>query len=229
VNNQLLEVDSVICSINGKHLLTDVSLQCRQGEIIGILGRNGSGKSTLLKIIFGTQRAENSWIRINAKVYSQPFKAGNLISYLPQFNYLPTSISIRKTISIFLPDRKQREALFHDAHVQKHLHKKVGQLSGGELRYLQILLLLHLNTPFLLLDEPFSGIEPLYRDEIKKLLISHKKDKGIMITDHDYKNIIDVSDSLKLIANGVCNHIKEVRQLERWNYIPSGTFDEETH
>ena len=226
MSKAILEVDSVICGFGDQHLLTDVYLKCQPGEIIGILGRNGCGKSTLLKVIFGTQSAQNSWVRINGKVYAQPFKS-QLINYLPQHNCFPRAISLQKIISLFIPSKNRREALYKNAHFEKHLHKTIGELSGGESRYCQILLLLELNAPFLMLDEPFSGIEPLFREEIKSLLLSYKQHKGIIVTDHDYRNILEVSDSVKLIVNGVCKHIKQVEELERWNYVPQGTFDKE--
>ena len=222
----ILEVDSVICGFGDRNLLTDVYLKCQPGEIIGILGRNGCGKSTLLKIIFGTQSAQNSWVRINGKVYAQAFKS-QLINYLPQHNCFPRSISLQKIIALFIPDKKRREALYSNVHFEKHLGKKIGELSGGESRYCQILLLLELNAPFLMLDEPFSGIEPLFREEIKSLLLSYKQHKAIIITDHDYRNILEVSDSIKLLVNGVCKHIKHVDELERWHYVPPGTFTDD--
>lgn len=112
-----------------------------------------------------------------------------------------------------------------DPHISKHLNKTATELSGGELRYFQVLLLLNLKSDFVLLDEPFSSVEPIYKEKIKDLIRNHKEEKGFIITDHDYRNVIDPCDELRLIVNGVCKYVKEVNQLEEWGYIPEGIFN----
>lgn len=221
----LLEVDSVIVSFDDRKVLGDCHLQCETGDVIGILGRNGCGKSSLLKIIFGTLYTYDKFIRINGKVYDQPYKRGNLVAYLPQHDFLPKNISIGTIINIFVPDKSGTEKIKNDSRLKHHLKKRVSQLSGGELRYLEIMLLVNLDVKFVLLDEPFSKVEPLYKEVIINLINEYRSTKGFIITDHDYSNIIAASDSLILIADGACKPVRALAELEQWGYVPAVTFE----
>src|SRR5688500_8130139 len=186
----ILEADSILHSFGSRSLLSDVYLRCQTGEITGLLGRNGSGKSTLLKIIFGSLPADNKHIRIDGNIYHQPFQH-QLIGYLPQDAFLPANVSLHRIVDIFIPSKANRSRIKENERINPHLKKPVNQLSGGEVRYFELLLLLHLDAPFLLLDEPFSGIEPIYKEHIKTLLRTYRKEKGFIITDHDYRHIIE--------------------------------------
>ncbi|MTI32554.1 ATP-binding cassette domain-containing protein [Xanthovirga aplysinae] len=218
-----LEVDSVILNFGERQILNDVYLKCSTNEIIGLLGRNGCGKSSLLKIIFGTQFTYDKNIRIDKKPYDRPCLKGNLVAYLPQHEFLPQSTSIKKIIEMFIRNRQKRINLIEDEVIHKHLDKKVYELSGGELKYLEVLLLFSLDVKFVLLDEPFSGLSPLHKDKIKALLNANKHEKGVIITDHDYRNILEVSDRIFLINDGACKPIQNPQELEIL-YVPEGTF-----
>ena len=185
-----LEISGIIKQFKTRTLLSDVYIKCRTGEVVGILGRNGSGKSTLLQIIFGTMPTENKTIRINNTTYPHPYLNGKLISYLPQQNFLPKHLGIKKLVDVFIDDKEVRSRILSDKRIANHIDKNVAALSDGELRYLEILLVISLPVRFVLLDEPFSGIEPIYKEMIKELVNCHKQDKGFLITDHDYRNII---------------------------------------
>jgi ABC-type lipopolysaccharide export system ATPase subunit len=220
-----LEISGIIKQSESRLLLSDVYLKCKTGEIVGLLGRNGSGKSTLLQIIFGTMSAENKMIRINGSIYARPYLEGSQISYLPQKSFLPKVLNIRKLVNIFIEDKDARETILRDERVAKYLHKRASSLSAGELRYLEILLVINLPVRFVLLDEPFLGIEPLYRDLIKELVNTYKKNKGFLLADHDYRNVIEISDTIYLIDQGVCRKITNYRtELETYKYLPKGTF-----
>lgn len=220
----LLEVDSVMISFDDRKILTDCYLKCETGDVIGILGRNGCGKSSLLKIIFGTLFTYNKFIRINNKVYNQPYKHGNLIAYLPQHDFLPKNISIQKIIHIYISTKTGREKIINDSRLKNHLKKRISELSGGELRYFEIMLLVNHDVKFIMLDEPFAKVEPLYKELIINLIREYCSTKGFIITDHDYTNIIAASDRIILITNGVCKPIKALVELEQWNYVQTGTF-----
>ena len=220
----LLEVDSVIISFDERKILRGCYLKCETGDIIGILGRNGCGKSSLLKIIFGTLFTYNKFIRINQKVYTHPYKHGNLIAYLPQHDFLPKNISIRKIVNIYISSLSGRKKIIDDMRLKNHLNKRIDELSGGELRYLEILLLVNLEVKFILLDEPFAKVEPLYKEVISNLIRESRSTKGFIITDHDYRNIIETSDRLILITDGVSKPIDKLIELEEWGYVPTGTF-----
>ena len=218
-----LEVDSVILNFGERQILNDVYLKCTTNEIIGLLGRNSCGKSSLLKIIFGTQFTYDKNIRINKKPYDRPCLKGNLVAYLPQHGFLPQSVSIRKIIDLFIRDKQRRINVADDEAICGHLDKRVYELSGGELKYLEVLLLFNLDVKFVLLDEPFSGLSPIFKDKIKALLYACRLEKGVIITDHDYRNILEVSDRIFLITNGVCKPIHNPEELE-FLYVPEGTF-----
>jgi len=221
----LLEVDSVMIAFDDRKILSDCFVRCETGDVIGILGRNGCGKSSLLKIIFGSLFTYNKFIRINGKVYEQPYKHGNLVAYLPQHDFLPKNISIRRIIDIYITANAGREKIKNDTRLKNHLSKRISELSGGELRYLEIMLLVNLDTKFILLDEPFSKVEPLYKEVIISLLKEYRSTKGFIITDHDYRNIIEASDRIILITGGACKPIVDLTELEFWNYVPNGTFN----
>jgi len=220
----LLEIDSVVKSFDMHVVLTDIYLKCQTGDIISMLGRNGTGKSTLLKILFGTLQADRKFIRIDGKVYNQPYKTINEICYLPQDSFLPKHMSIEKTIELYLGKDKVQNFL-EDSILQKLNTSKIAHLSGGELRYLEIKLLLQTDCKFLLLDEPFNGVSPILVGEIKKLILKTSEFKGIILTDHDYRNVLDVANQFCLIYDGGIKKIDDKQELVRWGYIPEARPD----
>lgn len=193
--SSLLEADSIRKSFGDKQVLTDVAIKCRPGDIIGLLGRNGSGKSTLMKIIFGTLFTDYKFIRINDRVLSQPFKSKHTISYLPQDNFLPKNITVEKVVEIYSENSNQAKFL-DDEVLSKVTRTKIGNLSGGESRYLEVKLLLNLESDFILLDEPFNGISPLHVESVSKMIRDISTKKGIILTDHDYRNVLDVANKI---------------------------------
>ena len=217
--SNLLEIDSVVKSFDMHVVLTDIYLKCRTGDIIGMLGRNGTGKSTLMKILFGTLRDDTKFIRIDGKVYNQPYKTINEICYLPQDSFLPKHLSIEKTIELYL-GKNQVQNFLEDPILKKLNTSKISYLSGGELRYLEIKLLLHTDCKFILLDEPFNGVSPILVGEIKKLILKTSEFKGIILTDHDYRNVLDVANQFCLIYDGGIKRIDDKEELVRWGYIP---------
>jgi lipopolysaccharide export system ATP-binding protein len=217
--SDLLEVDSIRKDFGLNQVLTDISLRCKPGDIIGLLGRNGSGKSTLLKIIFGTLYTNDKFIRINNSILNQPFKTKNIIAYLPQDNFLPKNITVIKTIEIYF-ESKSRQDFLDDDVLSKVLNTKIRNLSGGESRYLEVKLLLNRDSLFVLLDEPFNGISPLHIDLIKKMITEKSLVKGIILTDHDYRNVLDVANRYYLLFDGGLKPIKNREDLIDWGYVP---------
>lgn len=215
-----LHVDSVMQRFGERQLLTDVFLSCNTGEIIGLLGSNGSGKSTLLKIIFGAQKANRRFVKIDDEVLKTLKANKSRIAYLPQDNFLPNHIKIRTLISLFCKKAERQKISSHKL-VEPMLHKKVKQLSGGERRLLELFLILHTEAQFVLIDEPFNGIAPVYKDEIKDLIKTQTKTKGFIITDHDYRNVIDLATSIVLLKDGNTKPIKNSEELEQFGYLPS--------
>jgi ABC-type multidrug transport system ATPase subunit len=223
MNTHVLEADSIIATIEGRKILSDVYLRCQSGEVVGVLGRNGAGKSTLLKLIFGTLPTEDRSIRIDGNVIQTPYLRGKWIAYLPQQGFLPKNIPIGKIVRLFV-DEERRKKVLTDERIRPHLRKRIKELSGGEQRYLEILLLVNLKVKFVLLDEPFSGIEPLYQDKVMDLINEYRPEKGFIVTDHVYKKIIGISDKLLLIDQGKTIPITKPEELEQFSYVPRGTF-----
>jgi ABC-type lipopolysaccharide export system ATPase subunit len=217
--SNLLEVDSIRKEFGTNQVLTDISLKCQPGDIIGLLGRNGSGKSTLLKIIFGTLNTDYKFIRINDSILNQPFKTKNTIAYLSQDNFLPKNITVQDVVEIYSDDLDQKGFL-EDEVLSKVLRTKIRNLSGGESRYLEVKLLLNLDTLFVLLDEPFNGISPLHVELIKKMIIDKSLKKGILLTDHDYRNVLDVANKYYLLFDGGLKSVKTQQDLIDWGYVP---------
>ena len=214
-----MHVDSVIKSFGTRQVLTDVFLSCSQGEILGLLGRNGAGKSTLLKIIFGSLFADRKFVKIGDKIINGVFDNRNLVKYLPQNHFLPNHIKVITIIALFC-DKENASQIKDNDLIKPMLDKKTYQLSGGEKRLLEILLIIHSNARYILIDEPFNGIAPIYKEDIKNLIREHSKNKGFIITDHDYRNILDVATRIVLIHDGGTKQIKNEDELKHWGYIP---------
>jgi ABC-type multidrug transport system ATPase subunit len=219
-----LHIDSIRKSYYDKLVLSDIFLSCRQGEIVGLLGRNGSGKSTLLKIIFGIESAENKFFRVDNKVLKSFADSSKLINYLPQDNFLPKEIKVQNIIKLFLP-KKRRTQLVKNVFIKPLLQKKFKVLSGGEKRILEVLLLLNSEADFILLDEPFNGVSPIIRDHIMKIINDEKPNKGFIITDHDYANVLKVSDRILFLNNASLKEITEKKELIKHGYLTKTTYN----
>ncbi|WKN44745.1 ATP-binding cassette domain-containing protein [Tunicatimonas pelagia] len=214
-----LRADSIIKSFGIKQVLTDVFVSCKTGEIVGLLGRNGSGKSTLLKIIFGSLSADSKMVKVDHKIIRKVSDSHRYINYLPQDGYLPSHLKIANIINIVC-EPTQAEIVKSHRLVVPLLNKTSKQLSGGERRVLEILLIVYSYSKFSLLDEPFNGIAPIYKDEIKDIIQEQSKEKGFIITDHDYRNVLDIATKVILIHDGGTRVMKDTNELAEWGYLP---------
>jgi len=222
--HSILEIDSVLKSFNGRRILSDIYLKCETGDIIGMLGRNGSGKSTLLKILFGAMPGDYAYIKIDGIIYSKPFKTPGLISYLPQHPFLLEHLSVKQTADIYL-DGIGVEHFLDDSLLGKLTQNKIAELSGGESRYLEIKLLLNMPSRFVLLDEPFNGVAPIMIDQLKIMITRHAQNKGIILTDHDYNNVLDVANKYCIVYDGGIKPIENKSDLVRYNYLTVNSLD----
>lgn len=222
-----LHVDSVRKTYSGKAILSDVFLSCNIGEIKGLLGRNGSGKSTLLKIIFGVEKSDDKFIRAANKVVKNVSDSKNLIQYLPQENFLPNKVKIKSLIQLFLGKENSNEVLTNE-YIKPLLNKFNQDLSGGEKRIIEILLILHSNTKFILLDEPFNGLSPVLKNYIIEYIQKSKLQKGIIITDHDYTNVIQLADKILYLRDGVLKEISSQNDLVKLGYLSMQAYEDLT-
>lgn len=222
MTKNVLEVDSVQKQFEGKIILSDVYLKCETTDIIGLLGRNGSGKSTLLKIIFGIVSADFKFVRIDGMVKAKTSDLLNEISYLPQDNFIPNVFSVKKAIKLSI-DRDKRSEFYADDMIQSMLDKTINHLSGGELRYLEIKLILFNPSNFVLLDEPYNGLSPLMIEQVNILILDNSRHKGIIITDHNYENVIKIATKLILMKEGKAHHLKSKNELIEKGYLSAGS------
>jgi ABC-type multidrug transport system ATPase subunit len=213
----ILKTDSVHLEFDGRKILQDIYLDCRQGEVVGLLGRNGCGKSSLLRVIFGSLKPTYKHVSIDDKHIYKGYDDGR-VAYLPQHNYLPQNIKIQSLAGTII-DPQFTDEFTSLSFYQVHHHKKPGQLSGGELRQLETLMCIYSRADFILLDEPFTHVSPVQAEMFKGIIRKCAKVKGIIVTDHQYYNILDVADRIVLITDGSTKAINSPDDLIRHGYI----------
>jgi len=212
----ILEVDSVILEFNSKKILTNVYMKSETGKVTGLLGRNGTGKSCLMKIIYGELVPNDKSIRINGYSIYSKYRNPNEIRYLPQCQFIPKSLTIKRIFEDFELDFFD---FTNEFPAFEKFHKaKFKNLSGGEQRILEIYSILVSKTKFCMLDEPFSQVMPLHVETIKNLILREKKNKGIILTDHLYKYLIDICDNIYVINEGKTYLTKSLQDLETLGY-----------
>jgi len=212
----LLEIDSVILEFDSRRILQDVYLKSETGKVTGLLGRNGTGKSCLMKIMFGELIPNDKSIRINGNSLYTSYRSPKDLRYLPQNRFIPGSFTIRRVFNDFKLDFSDLVANFPE--LEKYYKSKLINISGGERRILEIYTILVSQTKFCMLDEPFSQVMPIHADKIKKIILREKSNKGIIITDHMYKYIIDISDDLYIISDGKTHLTKGIEDIEKLGY-----------
>lgn len=214
----ILEVDGIQKKYGERVILSDVYLKCETSQIIGLLGRNGSGKSTLLKIIFGIISAPNKCIRIDSISKNNESSLLSEVSYLSQEQFIPNHLTVKKAVTLSVD--KQKITFFNkDEFIQSILDKRISHLSSGELRYLEIKIVLSNPSKFVLLDEPYNGLSPLMVDQVNEMILKNSAEKGIIITDHNYKNVINISSKIILIKDGKTHYVKHNAELVEKGYL----------
>lgn len=212
-----LEVDSVLKSFGEKTILADVYLCCRPGDIIGLFGRNGTGKSTLFNIIFGTLRADRCFVRINGKVIKGSAYESKLLAYLPQHNFLPAYLTVKQVVELYTP-KGEYNKFMGDRFLFKVRNSKIGHLSGGEIRYLEIKLILYCKAPYILLDEPFNGLSPIAAEEIRHHIAEAAQTKGIVLSDHNFREVHKIVNRILLLDDCYLKEVKEKEELIPYGY-----------
>jgi lipopolysaccharide export system ATP-binding protein len=210
----VLRAERLTKSYNNRVVVRDLSLEVRAGEIVGLLGRNGAGKTTTFQMIVGLVRPDSGGIFLDGTDISRMTtcnRANHGVTYLPQegSTFLKASVEDNlKLILEFLPyTRPERREIGRGLLGELGLLDLVGQsadsLSGGERRRLEIARALVLNPKFLLLDEPFTGIDPLTIIELQKIILRLRdKGIGIVLTDHNVRDTFKVVNRACIIDEG---------------------------
>lgn len=214
-----LHIDSITKSFGKKDILKDIYFSCETGNICGLLGRNGSGKSTLFQIIFGTIKGDTQYIKLNDIILKNQSDRKNRIAYLPQHSFLPKNIKIKNLIDLFCA-KENNTKITQSKFIQPFLNEIPNTLSGGELRIVEVLLIIYSKAEFILLDEPFHSLSPKTVTEIKTI-IKQQTDKGFIISDHQYHDVLDISDNIFLLSDTHLKPIKDFTELKRFNYLPT--------
>ncbi|MCS3532718.1 ATP-binding cassette domain-containing protein [Chryseobacterium sp. JUb7] len=214
-----LHVDSISKSFGDKKILQDIYLSCDTGKIVGLLGRNGAGKSTLLKMIFGTVKGDSQFIRINDKVLQHQMDRKGKIAYLPQYSFIPKGVKIKNLIYLFC-NKENTEKLLQLSIIKPFINEYSRNLSGGEKKIIEALLIIYSDAKFILLDEPFNALSPKMTQEIQKHIQEQSKEKGIIISDHRYQEVLGISDDIYLLSNTYLKQIKDLKELQQYNYLP---------
>ena len=211
----VLRASNLAKSYKQKKVVIDVSLEIRSGEIVGLLGPNGAGKTTCFYMIVGLVNADNGRITIDSQdISALPMhgRARKGIGYLPQEASVFRKLSVRDNIMAILETRKslsraerltKLENLLEEFHIT-HIRDSLGMaLSGGERRRVEIARALAMEPAFILLDEPFAGVDPISVSDIKQI-IRHLRDKGIgvLITDHNVRETLDICENAYIVSGG---------------------------
>ena len=211
----VLEARNLAKSYAKRPVVKDVSLSVKQGEIVGLLGPNGAGKTTCFYMIIGLVGQDGGSVTVDGiDITGLPMhgRAQRGLGYLPQEPSIFRKLSVENNILAILEtraelsrqERNQRlEELLHEFHIS-HLAKNIGMsLSGGERRRVEIARALAADPQFILLDEPFAGVDPISVNDIKNI-IRHLRDKGIgvLITDHNVRETLDICEHAYIIGEG---------------------------
>jgi lipopolysaccharide export system ATP-binding protein len=210
----VLEVKHLKKKYRDRTVVDDVSLYVQEGEIVGLLGPNGAGKTTTFRMLLGFIKPDQGNIFLNDEditelpVYERARKG---ISFLPQESSIFKDLTVWENIVMFLEfqtdDRveikEKAESLLNEFGILHLRDQKASTLSGGERRRLEIARSLIINPSFLLLDEPFAGVDPVSVQDINHLIKDLiKRDIGIVVTDHNVRETLKITDRAYILAHG---------------------------
>ncbi len=209
-----LKASNLVKEYKKRTVVNNVSLNLKQGEIVGLLGPNGAGKTTTFYMICGVVKPNDGEIEFDREfITNLPMyrRARMGIGYLPQEPSIFRKLTVRENIMAILQfmklDKIEREekceSLMKEFHISKLRDSKGYMLSGGERRRTEIARCLASDPKFILLDEPFAGIDPLASEEIMKIIVKLKDKRiGVLITDHNVHETLSIVDRAYILIDG---------------------------
>lgn len=211
----MLRAKHLAKSYKQRQVVKDVSVEIARGEIVGLLGPNGAGKTTCFYMVVGLVAADAGTVSIDeTDVTHFPVhrRAHNGLAYLPQDSSIFQTLSVEDNIRAILQTRKELsysareeklEALLDEFHIQHIRHNLGRSLSGGERRRTEIARTLATDPNYILLDEPFAGVDPISVNDIK-LVIEHLRARGIgiLLTDHNVRETLDICAKAYIVSEG---------------------------
>lgn len=211
---QGLKTTDLVKSYKKREVVKKVSIDVKRGEIVGLLGPNGAGKTTTFYMVVGLTRPDSGQVLLDGEDvthYPMHLRAGRGMSYLPQEPSVFRNLTVEENIVAVLEtqplsgfDRKKKaRALLRELNILHIKNAMAYSLSGGERRRVEISRALATSPVFILLDEPFAGIDPIAVSDIQTI-ISHLKSKGIgvLITDHNVRETLSITDRAYIINEG---------------------------
>src|SRR5699024_5600170 len=214
---KILETDSVLLEFGLRKILTNIYIKLETGKVVGLLGRNGAGKSCLMKVTYGSLSCTSKSVRLNKKTFLSAFKHPECLQYLPQFYFVPGQLKVKRVFSDFELDFDTFLKNFPDFDDKYTIRMR--NLSGGQRRLIEVYMMVKSQTDFVLLDEPFSHIMPLHIEKMIQVIEEEKNEKGFLITDHMYRNIIKCSDWMYVLKNGQTYLSQGKNDLNRLGYV----------
>ena len=214
-NEMLVEAEGLVKIYRGRKVVSGVSINVRAGEVVGLLGPNGAGKTTSFYMVMGLIRPNEGTVRFRGvDVTHMPMylRARMGMGYLAQepsiFRKLTVEeniMAILQTLAISGAERRKRcEELMEELGLSRLRKQKAMTLSGGERRRLEITRAMVTNPAFIMLDEPFSGVDPLAVSNVQEIIMKLKTERnlGILITDHNVRDTLEVVDRAYLMCDG---------------------------
>ncbi len=211
---QAIEARELVKAYRGRRVVDGVSLRIEEGEVVGLLGPNGAGKTTSFYMIIGMIKPEEGSVHINGRdITALPMyqRAIMGIGYLPQETTLFRKLTVRENILSVLENMKlsnieskrRADELMEEFNITHISDTKGHALSGGESRRVEIARALAVSPSFLLLDEPFTGIDPIMIAELQKIVFRLKdRGMGILITDHNVRDTLEITDRAYILYEG---------------------------
>lgn len=213
--NTLL-ADSIRLSFGQFNVLNGAWLRSETGKVTGVLGRNGSGKSCMFRAIMGELKTQDLFVRYNDSVVTRSDEMGRYVKYQAQKPFLPPKMPLKKVFEYFGADYERFTDDFPK--FAQYPDTPVKELSGGEVRIAETWLCLCSDSPFCILDEPFSYLAPVAIEVIQKLIQRQKEKMGIIVSDHNYEALLEVADEVLLLSDGYVHLVRDRSDLVRYGY-----------